>query len=70
MPWNFLETKQAVLIYLYSVYYRTSLRGASQNKIDDDGEQQNKMEKNAKGEGCNQASKIVLFSLRRILKRA
>ena len=40
MPWDVLEKKRAViyLVIYCSVCYGTTLRGASQNDIDDDGE--------------------------------
>ena len=54
------------------MYYRVRLRGASQNKIDDDGKQQLNIEtklKSAKGENVNKRLCVIaLFSLYRDYK--
>ena len=54
------------------VYYRTSFRGASQNKIDDDGAYQTKITKIPKAKNVNKRLRIIVLftrSLRRIPKR-
>ena len=63
MPSDVLEEKRAVVIYLQQcTYYRISLKGASQNKIDNDGEQQNNFLQTPKANNVNKRLKLFCLA--------